>query len=158
MGLHPAHGAALHTRPARLLQLACRLSPPGARPGALPSVENACSFCFPLGVDAVKPSAYLVTSDFSFTLTDGSGGRLHGFARRTHDPTHRPPAGARERWPQVLCILTQHCWQPFFCKVLEVSGRGGGGGWGAGTVTLRLEWLPATAAGLARRCNVPPPI
>lgn len=64
-----------------------------------------------------------VTAEFSFTLTGGNGGRVHGVCRRTADPTHRPPARAgteARRWPQVLCLLSPHPWRPFWGKVLEV--------------------------------------
>lgn len=61
------------------------------------------------------------------TFAGGDGSRLHGVCRRTADPTHRAPAAAngrpvveQKRMPQVICILSQHCWQPFFSKVLEV--------------------------------------
>ena len=116
-------GAATLPPPPRLAPF-CRYAPRGVRAaGGAPTVENAVGFCFPLGADSVKPSAYLVTAEFTFTLTGGDGGRLHGICRRTHDPTYRPPPGERgtvKRWPQVLCILTPHCWQPFFSKALEV--------------------------------------
>lgn len=115
--------------------LFCKFLPPGG--GALPPEDNLSAFCWPLGVQAVKPSAYLVTAEFTFTLTGGDGTRLHGICRRTHDPTYRPPPaspgpGARgsssgtidqKRLPQVICILSQHCWQPFFSKVLEIADQ-----------------------------------
>ncbi len=119
----PGQGGSGAAAPPRLAPF-CRFAPPGVRAnGGAPTVENAVGFCFPLGADSVKPSAYLVTAEFTFTLTGGDGGRLHGVCRRTHDPTFRPAAGERgtvKRWPQVLCILSPHCWQPFFSKALEV--------------------------------------
>jgi hypothetical protein len=126
----PAAGSAAAKQRAALF---CRYAPPGA--AAVPSADNLAAFCFPLGVEAVKPSPYLVTCEFTFTLTGGDGGRLHGMARRTHDPTYRPPlpapggvrgqvqASDSRRLPQVLCILSRHCWQPFFSKVLEVADQ-----------------------------------
>ena len=105
----------------------CRFSPPGVVDAvSAPSVGSACAFCFPAGASAVRASAYLVTQEFTFTLTGGDGGRLHGVCRRTHDPTYCPPArpgggtADAKRWPQVLCILSPHCWQAFFGKALEV--------------------------------------
>lgn len=115
--------------------LFCKFLPPGA--GPLPPEDNLSAFCWPLGVQAVRPSAYLVTAEFTFTLTGGDGTRLHGMCRRTHDPTYRPPAAAPgpggrggtgggcelKRLPQVICILSQYCWQPFFSKVLEIADQ-----------------------------------
>eukprot|EP00887_Chlorella_sp_A99_P000741 scaffold5.g741.t1 len=137
--------------------LACRVDHPRARP--LPAADNLLSFCFPLGVASLRSSAFLVTEEFSFTLTGGDGSRLHGFCRKSNDPT-RPasaasPRGARGgRFPQVLCLISRHAWPAFFFKVLEVVDpllRG------EGSAERLPPGAPAAAflAGLA--AAVPPP-
>lgn len=128
--------AAQHGGQPQRSALHCRWAPPGGGGVPVPAADNLSPFCWPLGVEAVCASAYLVTAEFSFTLTGGNGSRLHGVCRRTHDPTYRPAPrpgsthkGAassvveQKRLPQVICILSQHCWQPFFSKVLEIADQ-----------------------------------
>lgn len=83
--------------------LALRIDSDAARP--LPAPDNLLGFCFPLSAAAARPSAFLVTEEFSFTLTGGDGSRLHGFCRKTNDPTAVLGAIAGraggQRFPQV---------------------------------------------------------
>jgi hypothetical protein len=53
--------------------------------------------------------------DFSFTLTQGDGSRLHGFCRRFLPPA--PRLGSRLRYPQVLCLMCEVSWAALFFKV-----------------------------------------
>lgn len=94
--------------------LACRVTHPAARP--LPSADNLVGFCFPLGIAYEREKPWQVTEEFSFTLTGGDGSRLHGFCRKTNDPTYQSKEPGK-RFPQVLCLISQHPWTTFFYKV-----------------------------------------
>ncbi len=52
--------------------------------------------------------------EYSFTLTGGDGSRLHGFCRSFLPPRARLNS---LRYPQVLCIITEHLWLTFYFKV-----------------------------------------
>lgn len=56
----------------------------------------------------------LLMQEYSFTLTGGDGSRLHGFCRSFLPPRARLNS---LRYPQVLCIITEHLWLTFYFKV-----------------------------------------
>lgn len=55
--------------------------------------------------------------EFTFTLTHGDGRRFQGFCRKHLPPP--PKTGSRLRLPQVICIISEHSWCPFFFKALQ---------------------------------------
>ncbi|BDA43641.1 probable DENN domain-containing protein 1C at N-terminal half [Coccomyxa sp. Obi] len=59
----------------------------------------------------------MAPEEYSFSLTGGDGSRLHGFCR-----SFLPPRAKLNslRYPQVLCIITEHLWLTFYFKVLQV--------------------------------------
>ncbi|KAK9915164.1 hypothetical protein WJX75_005465 [Coccomyxa subellipsoidea] len=59
----------------------------------------------------------MAPEEYSFTLTGGDGSRLHGFCRSFLPPRARLNS---LRYPQVLCIITEHLWLTFYFKVLQV--------------------------------------
>ncbi|DBA87177.1 TPA: hypothetical protein ACH3X2_005181 [Trebouxia sp. C0005] len=93
---------------------------------ALPPAQALGAFCFPLGPDNFKPKEYEEEEEYSFTLTAGDGSRLHGFCRSFLPPW---PAAAVEptnsslRYPQVLCVISQHPWFSFYYKILQVTEK-----------------------------------
>lgn len=61
-----------------------------------------------------------LVQEYSFTLTGGDGSRLHGFCRSFLPPRARLNS---LRYPQVLCIITEHLWLTFYFKVLCLTHR-----------------------------------
>lgn len=109
--------------------ISCRYEAVPSKDWQSPSADNLVSFCFPSGTSNVKPKEYMRPEEFSFTLTAGDGLRMHGFCRRTLQPVNRAITQTGKmhglgaptfRYPQVLCIISQHPWFPFFYKVLEL--------------------------------------
>ena len=53
--------------------------------------------------------------EYTFLLTHGNGRRYNGFCRQILPPA--PRVGSRLRYPQVLCIISEHPWCALFFKV-----------------------------------------
>ena len=71
--LAAAFAARLAVSPPHRAALACRWAAPGGSPLTAP--DNLAHFCFPMGVEGVRPQAFIVAAEFSFTLTGGDGSR-----------------------------------------------------------------------------------
>lgn len=53
--------------------------------------------------------------DYTFTLTQGDGTRMHGFCRRFLPAPE--PGGPKQRLPQAMCMIWPSYWTAFFFKV-----------------------------------------
>ncbi|KAL6757957.1 AEX-3 domain-containing protein [Haematococcus lacustris] len=76
------------------------------------------SFCFPLGPESVVAKEFMASEDYMFTLTQSDGRRFQGFCRGFLPPA--PKVGPRQRFPQVMCLVTNDTWCNFYFKVLQV--------------------------------------
>ena len=103
----------------------------GAELLGLPGSDNILPFCFPAGIDVIKPKEYAASEvcvrwtcfllhtthsqSYIFTLTVGDGSRLHGFCRRFLPP--RSTSTTLLRLPVVACLITPTMWVDFMHKV-----------------------------------------
>lgn len=53
--------------------------------------------------------------EYTFTLTYGDGRRFPGFCRQFLPPP--PKVGGRQRYPQVMCLISDYPWCALFFKV-----------------------------------------
>lgn len=75
------------------------------------------AFCYPLDPAGMQPQWTMESESYTFTLTQGDGGRLHGFCRRFLPAP--APGGPKQRYPQALCLIYNHHWSEFFAKALQ---------------------------------------
>ncbi|KAK9829376.1 hypothetical protein WJX72_005465 [[Myrmecia] bisecta] len=106
----------------RAVELFCRFDD-GNAAASLPPDASLGGFCFPLGVNQVKPKEYMAPEEFSFTLTGGDGSRLHGFCRSFLPPRPKfkdPRTNTNLRYPQVVCVISAFPWFALYQKVLQI--------------------------------------